>query len=159
MYRKTNFLVNLYWDNTYSDSDSDSKLLIGLKQVKRTRFGVERIAVKLTVDFISILWYRCYRFIPSLTLVSRAHHCVMRSLTALYFWGHRNALGIMDRTPESFRFCVQVTEERHVNWNACLAPIVCISVGWTFYHTLQHWIKILVWFRLFLSLGGKHLIT
>ena len=25
MHRKTNFLVNLYWDNKYSDSDSDSE--------------------------------------------------------------------------------------------------------------------------------------
>ena len=24
VHRKTNFLVNLYWDNKYSDSDSDS---------------------------------------------------------------------------------------------------------------------------------------
>ena len=133
VHRKTNVLVNLYWDNKYSDSDSnsnsDSNLLIGLKQVKRTCSGVKLTAIERTVDFISILWYRWYRFIPALTLVSRAHYCVMRSLTALHFWGHRNALGIMERTPESFWFCVQVTEERHVNWNACLAPIVCICMG------------------------------
>ena len=31
MHRKTNFLVNLYWDN--KDSDSDSDCLLGVKMV------------------------------------------------------------------------------------------------------------------------------
>ena len=35
MHRKTNFLVNLYWDNKYSDSDSESHSMQSGRRRKR----------------------------------------------------------------------------------------------------------------------------
>ena len=35
VHRKTNFLVNLYWDNKYSDSDSEGCTITELMQFKK----------------------------------------------------------------------------------------------------------------------------
>ena len=56
MRRKTNYFVNFYWDNKYSDSDSDSDLSVA--GVILTRFSAASAGASLRHSFpCDSAWY------------------------------------------------------------------------------------------------------
>ena len=57
-----------------------------------------RVDIITNTCFMSSLWY-----------------CVLFSDAS--FWHHQNAFDITDTTPGHFLFCVQVTKEKHVDWD------------------------------------------
>ena len=91
----------------------------------------QRFTTECAADFITISWHFFYIYVfftPSLTLVSWAHYQAVRSFSALH--SDVNKMFLKSRTEQ---FCVQITEEMHVEFN----PIF-ISVERTFHDVLKN---------------------
>ena len=69
VHRKTDFLVNLYWDNRYSDFDSDSDSDAGLKSHRPRRRSLQQITDVAQLYFSAPQLSKSWSFLPAVSAV------------------------------------------------------------------------------------------